>query len=119
MGNKSPKSQSLSLRVWERAWWTSEWSLSYREGSLEPGGQPAGQRFWQPMPREIRGAWSSTLGCGARLAQQWSGACLSSTLRVAHSTLLGLMISVSALRCQVGNLPRSPQAVHGCSAWHP
>ena len=47
---------------------------------------PAGQSLWWPMPREN----SSTLACGARLSQQWSGTCLSHTLKVVHSTLLGL-----------------------------
>ena len=42
------------------------------------------------MPREIRGAWGSTLVCGARLSQQWSGARLSYALKVVYSTLLGL-----------------------------
>ena len=39
-----------------------------------------------------RSAWhqSSTLVCGARLSQQWSGACLSYTSKVVYSTLLGL-----------------------------
>ena len=47
------------------------------------------------MPREISVAWGSTLVCGARLSQQWSGACLSYTLRVVCSTPLApLMASV-------------------------
>ena len=40
------------------------------------------------MPREIGVVWSSALVCGARLCQQWSGACLSYTLKVVDSTLL-------------------------------
>ena len=55
---------------------------------------PAGQSLWRPMPREISVAWSSTLECGAWLSQQWSGACLSYTLKVVCSTPLGLSISV-------------------------
>ena len=51
---------------------------------------PAGQSLRQLMPREIRVAWSSTLVCGARLSQQWSGTCLSCTLKVGYYTLLGL-----------------------------
>ena len=39
---------------------------------------------------EISMAWSSTLVCGAQLSQQWSGNCLSYTLKVVYSTLLGL-----------------------------
>ena len=50
----------------------------------------AGQSLQQLMPREISVAWSSTLGCAARLSQQWSGNCLSYILRVVYSTLLGL-----------------------------
>ena len=39
MGNNEPKSQSLSLQVREATQWAREWSLSCKEGSLEPGGQ--------------------------------------------------------------------------------
>ena len=39
---------------------------------------------------EISMAWRSTLVCGAQLSQQWSGACLSYTLNVVHSSFLGL-----------------------------
>lgn len=35
-------------------------------------------------------AWSSTLVCEAWLSQQWSGNCLSYTLKTVYSTLLGL-----------------------------
>ena len=51
---------------------------------------PAGQSPQRPMPREMSVAWSSTLVHGAQQSQQWSGACLSYTLRVVCSTLLGL-----------------------------
>ena len=43
------------------------------------------------MPREIGVVGSSPLGCGARLSQLWSRACLSYTWRVVDSTLLGLL----------------------------
>ena len=51
---------------------------------------PAGQSLWWPMPKEVSVAWSSPLGCGAGLTQQWSGACLSCTWKVVDSALLGL-----------------------------
>ena len=57
---------------------------------------PAWQSLRQLMPREISVVRSSTLVCGAQLSQQWFGACLSYTLRVVDSTLLGLLISVWA-----------------------
>ena len=97
MLDKEPQSQSLSLWVQETALWARELSVSCKEVSREQGGSrsgevlsPAGQSFKQLMPREIGVAWSSTLVCGARLSQQWSGACLSYTLKVVCSTLLGL-----------------------------
>ena len=58
-------------------------------------------------------AWGSTLGCGARLCQQWSGACLSYTLEVAYSTFLGLLISVLAPLMASGDFPQEP--VYGWS----
>ena len=48
---------------------------------------PAGQSLWPPVPRGSSVAWSSPLVCGARLSQQWSGACLSDTLTVVDSTV--------------------------------
>ena len=39
VGNNKPKSQSLSLQVWETAQWARESSASYKEGPPEPGGQ--------------------------------------------------------------------------------
>lgn len=50
---------------------------------------PAGQNLWQLMPGEIR-VLHSTLVCEAQLCQQWSGNCLSYTLKMVYSTLLGL-----------------------------
>ena len=41
---------------------------------------PAGQRLRRLTPREITVVWGSTLGCGGRLSQQWSGARLSHPL---------------------------------------
>ena len=67
---------------------------------------PAGQSLRPLMPKEISVAWRSTLVCGAGLSQQWSGACLSYTLRVVDSTLLGPLISVLAQLLASGNFPR-------------
>ena len=39
MGNNEPKTQSLSLQVWEIAQWARESSASFKEESPEPGGQ--------------------------------------------------------------------------------
>ena len=86
MRDNEPESQSLSLQVQETARWTKEPSASCKEGLLEPGGQQ-GRRSPQSsraeplavMPSEISVVWSSALVCGARLSQQWSGACLSYT----------------------------------------
>ena len=58
--------------------------------------RPAGQSLRWPVPRETSVAWSGPLGCGAWLSQQWSGECLSYTLKVVHPTFLGLLISVLA-----------------------
>ena len=74
---------------------------------------PAGQSLWRPMPREISVAWSSTLECGAWLSQQWSGACLSYTLKVVDSMLLGLLISVLAPLMASGDSPQG--AIYGWS----
>ena len=52
------------------------------------------------------GVWSSTLVCGARLSQQWSGACLSYALEVVYATHLGLFDVLAPLMAS-GNLPRS------------
>ena len=68
---------------------------------------PAGQRLHQLMPREVSVAWSTSLVCGAQLSQQWSGVCLSYTLKVVYSTLLGLLINLLAPLMAIGDLPRS------------
>ena len=98
MGDNEPEFQSLSLQVQETARWTRGLSASCKEGPLEPGGQqgrqsPQSIRAEPPaaMTREISVAWSSTLVCGARPSRQWSGACLSYTLKVVYSTLLDLL----------------------------
>ena len=52
--------------------------------------------------------WSSTLVYGARRSQQWSGARLSYTLKVVHSTLLGLLISVLASLIASGEFAQEP-----------
>ena len=69
---------------------------------------PAGQSLQWPMPRETSVAQSSTLVCGARLSQQWSGACLSYTWTVVDSTLLGLLISVLAPVVPSGEFAQEP-----------
>ena len=98
MEDIEPESQCLSLQVRETARWARELSVSFREGSPEPGGQQVGRRNPQfsrqnlqwPMPREIRVAWGSTLESGVWLYQQWSATCFSYRLKVEYSTLLGL-----------------------------
>ena len=86
MGDNEPKSQSPSLQLQERAQWARELSASCKEGWSQVGSRadavlsPAGQSFWQPKPREISGARSSTLACGARLSQQQFEDCFSHTL---------------------------------------
>ena len=81
--------------------------------------RPAGRSLHQLMPREVSVAWSSPLVCGARLSQQWSGACLNDTLTVVHSTLLGLLISILAPRMASGEFAQELQVVllcrHVCS----
>ena len=69
---------------------------------------PAGQSLQQLMPREVSMTWSSTLVYGARRSQQWSGARLSYTLKVVHSTLLGLLISVLASLIASGEFAQEP-----------
>ena len=82
---------------------------------------PAGQGPQQQMPREISVVWSSALVCGARLSQQWSGACLSYTLKVLYSTLLGLFGKcLGILDAKWGISPGAylwvvPLCSHGCS----
>ena len=73
---------------------------------------PAGQSLWWLMPREINMAWSNILVCGAQLlAVVW--ACLSYTLKVVYSTLLGLLISVWVSPMASGKFPQDP--IHGWS----
>ena len=67
----------------------------------------AGKGLWWLIPREISVTWSSTLVCGAWLSQQWSGVCLSYTLRVVNSTLLALL-SVLAPLIPSGDFPQKP-----------
>ena len=82
---------------------------------------PAGQSTQQPMAREISMTWSSTLVYGAQLFQQWSGACLSYTLKVLYSTLLGLFGKcLGILDAKWGISPGAylwvvPLCSHGCS----
>ena len=64
------------------------------------------QVWWSPRATSM--TWSSTRVCGARLSQQWSGACLSYTLKVVFSTLLGLLISVLALLMPSGEFVQEP-----------
>ena len=96
VGNNKPKSQSLSLQVWGRAWWARESSVSCKEGPQEPGGQqgrqsPPSSRA-EPLVADaaLSVVWNSTPVCGVRLTQQWSETCLSYALKVVFSTLLGL-----------------------------
>ena len=63
---------------------------------------------WLMPRRDVIVAWSSTLVCGARLSQQWSGACLSYTLKVVGSTPLGLLISVLAPLLASGAFSQEP-----------
>ena len=69
------------------------WSQVGRKADEVPS--PSEHSFWQPMPREISVAWSSTVVCGLG-SQQWSGTWLSYTLKVVYSTLLGLLINCLA-----------------------
>ena len=75
---------------------------------------PAWQSLRQLMPREISVVRSSTLVCGAQLSQQWFGACLSYTLRVVDSTLLGLLISVWAPLMASREFPWEPLCGWSC-----
>ena len=67
---------------------TGKGAVSILQGRIPRARWAAGQSLQWPMPREIGVVWSSALVCGARLCQQWSGACLSYTLKVVDSTLL-------------------------------
>ena len=97
MGDNEPESQSLSLQVQETVGWTRVLLAYCKEGYLgirRAAGQmkslDSGQSLWWLMRRNISMAWNSTLVCGARLSQQWSGACFSYTLTVVYPTLLSL-----------------------------
>ena len=68
------------------------------------------------MPREISVAWRSTLVCGARLSQQWAGACLSYNFKVVDSPLLGLLISVLEPLMTSVEFPQDPIYGWSCSA---
>lgn len=74
---------------------------------------PLGQSLWQPMPREISMAWSSTLVCRAQLSQQWSGACLRYTLKVVHSTLLVFFFLLSVLEPSMASEEFSQEPTYG------
>ena len=82
---------------------------------------PAEQSLWQRMSRKIGETWSSSLVCGAWLSQQWSGACLSYTFRVVHSTLPGLLSKcLGILVAKCGIFPEAylwvaPLCRRGCS----
>ena len=52
MGDKEPESQRLRLQVRETGWWVRESSASFKEGSLEPGGQQ-GRCSPQPSRAEL------------------------------------------------------------------
>ena len=81
MGKYEPKSQSLSLQVWGRAWWARESSVSCKEGPQEPGGQqgrrsPQSIRTEPPVAddkgdqrgvEQLLGVWSSAIS-----AMAWS-----------------------------------------------
>ena len=82
---------------------------------------PAGRSLHQLMPREVSVAWSSPLVCGARLSQQWSGACLSYTLKVVDSIpLTHLIMCLGTPDDKWGIFPGTclcvvPLCTHGCS----
>ena len=98
MGDNEPESQSLSLQDWrQHSGQGSCQHLARKDLWIQVGSRadevlsPVGQSLQWPVPREISVVWSGPLVCGAQLSQQWSGACLSYTLRVVYSTLLGLL----------------------------
>ena len=67
------------------------------------------------MPREINMAWSNILVCGAQLlAVVW--ACLSYTLKVVYSTLLGLSVSILESLMASGEFIQEPINWWSCSA---
>ena len=60
------------------------------------------------MARGNSMVWSSILVCGAQLSQQQSGTCLSHTLKVVYSTLLGLLINASTPLTASGEFAQEP-----------
>ena len=113
MENKKPESQvSVSRSGRQHGGQGSCQHLARKDLQSQVGSRadevltPAGQSLWQPMPREISVTWSCTLVCGAQLSQQWSEVHLSIPLRVMHSTLLGLLISVLAPLMASEELPQ-------------
>ena len=68
------------------------------------------KHIWQGDSRKMSAhkVWRRSLLCGARLSQQWPGICLSYTLKVVHSTLLGLLINVLAPLLASVELPQAP-----------
>ena len=81
---------------------------------------PAGQRLRRLTPREITVVWGSTLGCGGRLPQQWSGACLSHTLESGGLHPSGTLKGLGTPAGKWGISPGAylwvvPLCRHGCS----
>ena len=117
MRNNEATSQSLSLQVWERqhSGQGNHQHLARKNLKNQMGSgagkvlSPAGESLQQPMLREINVAWSSLLGCGAQLSQQWPGNCLS-------DTLLGFLISVLAPLIPRGEFPQEFIYRWSCSA---
>ena len=83
-----------------------ESSASCKEGSSESGGQQC--RASEADAKADQRGVEPYSGAGAQLSQQWSGACLSYTLKVVDSTLLGLLISVLAPLMASGDFPQGP-----------
>ena len=88
MADNEPESQSLSLQIRETARWARESSVSYKEGSPEPGGQQGRQSLQSSRAeppaadakRDQRGVEQPS-GVWSLASQQWSRACLSYTLK--------------------------------------
>ena len=87
---------------------------SCKEGFPELDGQQ-GRRSPQfhraePLAADAKGDQhgAATLVCGTQLSQQWSGACLSHTLKVVSSTILDFLISVLAPLMPSGEFPQEP-----------
>ena len=96
MGDNEPKSQRLSLQVLETALWARKLSASFKEGPPEPGGHqgrrsPPPSRT-EPPAADVKGDQPglekhSGVCSSALSAVVWP--CLSCTLKVVDSTLLG------------------------------